>query len=552
VNASRRSGRNGKAHTRGNGAHHGERTPPHSVEAEQNVLGGVMLDSSRWSDVQNLRADDFHRPDHRLIWSAIGTLSRSGIPADAVTVGDALERLGQLEDAGGLAYLGGLVRDTAGASNIAAYAKIISERAQLRRLQGLGPEIERAIAEGGSPEQIVAALRATFERFDARCEGFPLVAIDELLEARSPPVWTVDQLLERDATIGFVGAPETCKSAFAAHIAACVATGHDVYGRKSDSGLAVYLWGEGQPGAARRFQAIEQRYELGLRGAPLVLSKVATSLLDPNEVARVRRSIDSTVARVGRPVALLVVDTLARFIAPGDESAAEDMGAFLNAVHTLRGEATAVICHHPGHGDNTRGRGSSSWRAGLDAEFTLARDGQVVTVTCQKMKDAEKPAPFSFAIEVAGTFMARVDGSPVQSIVLVPTHMQAHARQPASGKNQKALLAELERRAALPGELAIWTEKALREIARSLGMHKNSARDAVVGLRQLGYLVATVGGSRLADDPIPGPKDRNGTESTVSSQGPGPKNGTENAPLFRGGVSSLSSVPGPGSLESDP
>jgi hypothetical protein len=154
--------------------------------------------------------------------------------------------------------------------------------------------------------------------------------------------------------------------------------------------------------------------------------------------------------------------------------------------------------HHPGHLDSTRGRGSSSWKAGLDAEFSITNVGGTITVTCQKMKDGAKPDAFSFRIEPAPTRMAREDGSPVQSVVLVPTDPQP-VRPQATGKNQKRLLAELERRSK--DGAGIWTEGELRTIARdTFGMHRNSARDAVLGLRQLGYLTPTVGGSRLSHE----------------------------------------------------
>jgi hypothetical protein len=200
------------------------------------------------------------------------------------------------------------------------------------------------------------------------------------------------------------------------------------------------------------------------------------------------------------PLSLLIIDTLARFIAPGDESKAQDMGAYLNAIDSLRGDAAAVSLHHPGHGDNTRGRGSSSWKAGLDAEFSIANSDNTITVTCQKMKDGAKPDPFSFRIEPAPTRMARADGSQIQSVILVPTDAQpvaAAARPEVKGKNQKRLLAELER-LAKAGGAGVWTEGELRKIGQTQGMQRSSSRDAVLGLRQLGYLTMTVGGSRLS------------------------------------------------------
>src|SRR6202049_5377251 len=80
--------------------------PPHSVEAEQAVLGGLLLDPVAWENVADVvTQEDFYRPDHQLIFAAIGTLAGEGKPCDVVTVSQHLERTGKLEPAGGLAYL---------------------------------------------------------------------------------------------------------------------------------------------------------------------------------------------------------------------------------------------------------------------------------------------------------------------------------------------------------------------------------------------------------------------------------------------------------------
>jgi replicative DNA helicase len=122
------------------------RTPPHSIEAEQAVLGGLLLDSQSWDNVADVVGSaDFYRPDHRLIFDAIAQVAALGKPADAVTVSECLERSGKLVDAGGLAYLGSLVRDTATAANVRAYAGIVRERSLLRQLLKAGTDIAASV-----------------------------------------------------------------------------------------------------------------------------------------------------------------------------------------------------------------------------------------------------------------------------------------------------------------------------------------------------------------------------------------------------------------------
>jgi replicative DNA helicase len=122
------------------------KVPPHSIEAEQAVLGGLMLDNAAWDQVADRISEaDFYRRDHRLIFRAIETLAESGQPMDAVTLSEWLKSNGQLEDAGGLPYLGVLAKDTPSSANIRAYAGIVREKSVLRQLIQAGT----AVAETG-------------------------------------------------------------------------------------------------------------------------------------------------------------------------------------------------------------------------------------------------------------------------------------------------------------------------------------------------------------------------------------------------------------------
>ncbi|MCB1703004.1 MAG: replicative DNA helicase [Pseudomonadales bacterium] len=123
---------------------------PHSIEAEQSVLGGLLLSADGWDAVSEAVVDsDFYRPDHRLIFRQIAKLAEASAPVDVITVADKLEARGELASAGGLPYLAELAQNTPSASNIRAYAEVVSERASLRKLI----EAAQAIAESGfSPE----------------------------------------------------------------------------------------------------------------------------------------------------------------------------------------------------------------------------------------------------------------------------------------------------------------------------------------------------------------------------------------------------------------
>ncbi|MFT3905357.1 MAG: replicative DNA helicase [Steroidobacteraceae bacterium] len=124
----------------------GALVPPHSVEAEQAVLGGVMIDEKAWDQVADLvSSDDFYRPDHRQIFEALVALTTAARPGDVVTVAEELDRHGRLEECGGLAYLGSLARDTPSAANVRAYAQIVRERSLLRQLIHAGQSITASV-----------------------------------------------------------------------------------------------------------------------------------------------------------------------------------------------------------------------------------------------------------------------------------------------------------------------------------------------------------------------------------------------------------------------
>jgi len=174
--------------------------PPHSVEAEQAVLGGLLIDPVAWDQVGDMiTADDFYRPDHRLVFGALAELVAAGKPGDVVTVSEQLAHNSNLDNAGGLAYLGTLARDTPTAANVRAYAQIVRERSLLRKLISAGREIASSAfgGEGLSARDLVdQAEKRVFEiaeQSTGRREGAQRVStllpglIDQIDEWHSNP-----------------------------------------------------------------------------------------------------------------------------------------------------------------------------------------------------------------------------------------------------------------------------------------------------------------------------------------------------------------------------
>lgn len=147
------------------------RVPPHSREAEQSLLGGLMLDEASWEAVADqVTEEDFYFVAHRLIFRALASLAEAGQPRDVVTASEWLQREGSLETAGGLAYVGTLARDTPSAANVAAYAAIVRARSVLRQLIRIGTDIAQSGYDPQGrevPELIDAAERQVFQIADA-------------------------------------------------------------------------------------------------------------------------------------------------------------------------------------------------------------------------------------------------------------------------------------------------------------------------------------------------------------------------------------------------
>ena len=121
------------------------RVPPHSIEAESSVLGGLLLDNGAWDRVGDLLVDgDFYRHEHQLVYAAIGALINASKPADVITVFEHLQNQGHAQAVGGLGYLNSLAQYVPSASNIRRYAEIVRERAILRKLVSASDEIATA------------------------------------------------------------------------------------------------------------------------------------------------------------------------------------------------------------------------------------------------------------------------------------------------------------------------------------------------------------------------------------------------------------------------
>ncbi len=241
------------------------KVPPHSMEAEQSVLGGLMLDNRAWeliADIVNER--DFYRHDHQLIFRAIAALTDEDKPYDVVTISDWLEKRGELESIGGLAYLGLLASETPTAVNIKAYAEIVREYSVLRNLIQVGHEIADSAynADGRSSKELLdEAEKRVFQIAEAgagNSKGFEdikgllaraVTRVQELYDSEEPITGIssgfskFDEMtsgLQKSDLIIIAGRPSMGKTSFAMNLAENAA----VSGEKSVAVFSMEMPGE--------------------------------------------------------------------------------------------------------------------------------------------------------------------------------------------------------------------------------------------------------------------------------------------------------------------
>ncbi len=185
------------------------RVPPQSIEAEQSVLGGLLLDNTAWDRIADVVGEsDFYRSDHRAIFGHIARLIEENKPADALTVAESLERSGKLGEVGGQAYIGSLALNTPSAANIRRYAEIVRERSIMRSLAAIGTEIaDSAYSPTGKDASVLIdeAEAKIFHIAEARSkarQGF--VKIDPLL---TETVERIDMLYSRENKNDVIGVP---------------------------------------------------------------------------------------------------------------------------------------------------------------------------------------------------------------------------------------------------------------------------------------------------------------------------------------------------------
>jgi DnaB-like helicase N terminal domain/AAA domain len=340
---------------------------PQSLEAEQAVLGSLLIDGDAFARIADrLHSSDFLRPDHRLIFAAIRASARNKSPHDTVTVAEELRRLDQLDDAGGLAYLGQLVRETPTSANIETYAKTVRDRSTARRAIELADDIsascmtrQRDITEVlGHAERELAHLKTRCEDPESRRTRLNSIEVHDFLSLKIPPrTFLLEPTIPEQGLVMIYGPRGLGKTQVSVGIAIAVASGGRFLKWSAPKPAGVLLIdGEMPAGAMQKrladaIEASEREPQASLRIISPDLNWDAgmpdLSTLDG------QRAVDALIRDDTR---LLIVDNLSSLLRTGVENDAESWLPLQTWALRHRAAGRSVLfIHHAGKGGAQRG-----------------------------------------------------------------------------------------------------------------------------------------------------------------------------------------------------
>lgn len=291
----------------------GDREPPHSAEAEQSVLGGLLLDNRMHPiAAELLTVASFFQYQHGQIYSAIFELVSQGQPADVITVFEVLERRGIAEDVGGLAYLNALAQSVPSAANLRRYCQIVNERKVLRELMAVSDDAWNSAMNlnGRSAADVVLEVlskisalgRSVTEQGPAR----GIDAADLLCKDMPPPIYILKPFLAEGLTV-LAAPPKAGKTTLARQISEAVNCGSEVLGEKCTKGDVLFLSLEEGEVLFREKLKMMKIPEENLRGIRLEFEWPQAS----RGADRIRDWLKSRSGE--RSAALVIIDSLARF-----------------------------------------------------------------------------------------------------------------------------------------------------------------------------------------------------------------------------------------------
>ncbi|MCF7675524.1 MAG: AAA family ATPase [Akkermansiaceae bacterium] len=380
---------------------------PYAAQAEKAVVSVILQFPEMLAEAVGITPEHFHQPGPRLTFEAITAIHAEGRPVELIQLNQHMIDRGMLDAAGGLSEVSGLQAYQPTPTHFAAHLALLHDKFARRCGVELARKLETAAIEetdGDGFADIAAKIGElpAMAKSGKACNPFPTTRAGEM-EGTTDPLDFVEGLLT-DGGASVIYGPSNCgKSFWALDLAACVAAGRPFRGEMEvDRGAVVYVALEGTHGARNRIEALKRSGRLP-EDTPLFLCFAPVSLLEPGHAGRLAETVAEVAAQATIPCKLVILDTLARAMAGGDENSGADMGAAVKAIDAVRAATGAHVCviHHCGKDEARGARGHSPLRAAVDTEIEIYRpEGQnVSTVRVAKQRDLPVGEPMPFTLE---------------------------------------------------------------------------------------------------------------------------------------------------------
>ena len=267
---------------------------------------------------------------------------------------------------------------------------------------------------------------------------FPLYPASELAENIHPINWAIKGVIEIGSLNYLIGDPSSGKTLLALDWAYCLSAGIDWHGIRTNPCDVVLIAGEGNEGLKRRIKALNIKYKQARAPSSLFMSGEAGNFMDPHKTIWIADSIKA----MGISPGLVIVDTMHRNM-EGDENDSQDVGLFIKNLDILMNElgCAVLVVHHCGHGDKTRGRGSSAIRAACDGEFVVNKDVDgFVKFECIKSKDFEAFKPMQFTVKEVGVGVMDDENNEMTAVYLEETEYAHKVHKVHKLTNRESLI----------------------------------------------------------------------------------------------------------------
>lgn len=366
---------------------------PHSAELEEALLGSILIneDVLNWDNVKLVKTTDFYLLKNQWMFDAIRALHERGEAIDLLTVIEELRRTPDHFGEVGPAYPAYLVNNTPTHVHADSYAAVVRSAARRRDALRIASEIANA-AVSDAPEDFEAQFRRMEQLLEERKRGQPQTSLIHVSDLKKQPLisWLVPGEIPERGLIVLYGPSGIGKSFVALDYAMNLA----------QSSSVVYVAAEGESGYLMRTAAWCNHHKVNDESLKLNFYMNIVSLLDKTE-----RAMFTDTLRPVKPK-LIIVDTLALCMLPGDENSTRDMGLFIKASKELRNalDCAVILVHHTNK-EGRAERGNSALRAASDTMIRVSGEDDVIRIECSKTKDAKTfPTRFVKLLPVATVY----------------------------------------------------------------------------------------------------------------------------------------------------